>query len=472
MSLDRQPPHGRILLVDDDRSFLISLQALLEDEGGHSVQCAGSVDEALAVLEDGPPAQVIVSDLSMPRRDGIELLQAVRQSRPDISFILMTAHGSIRTAVEAMRRGAFQYLTKPVDPDELLLLVEKALQISTANDRYRGLKERFGDPDRTDVLIGQSPKMQTVHQTIRSLAQVDSTVLIRGETGTGKELVARLIHGEGSRANAPLCVVNCTAIPKDLLESELFGHEKGAFTGATSLRRGRIEDAEGGSILLDEIGDMPLELQPKLLRFLQERTFRRVGGGKELKTDLRVMAATHRDLEAAMEEGAFRQDLYYRLNTVPVSIPPLRDRLEDLPELCEHLVAKICLRLRRKPVPVSSDALRSLAAQAFPGNVRELENLLERALVLGAVSGSHEQIEEQDVAPSGRSTQRVGFAKQPLEGGFAVLHKLFNDAESELIARALQAWPGLPNREIAERLGTNRRVLELRMKDHGLSKGQ
>ncbi|MCD4748241.1 MAG: sigma-54 dependent transcriptional regulator [Thermoanaerobaculales bacterium] len=462
--------HGRVLLVDDDRSFLISLQVLLEDEGGYAVECAGSVDEALDVLDGGHAVHLVVTDLSMPGKDGIELLRAVKETRPELAVILMTAHGSVSTAVEAMRLGAFQYLTKPVDPDELLVQVERAFQVALVNTAYRSLKDRTGDPDSMDVLVGNGPGTADLRQTIAGLSKVDSTVLIRGETGTGKELVARLVHRHSHRGASPLIVVNCTAIPKDLLESELFGHEKGSFTGATALRRGRIEEAEGGTLLLDEIGDMPLELQPKLLRFLQERTYRRVGGCRDLKADIRVMAATHCDLEQRMADGRFRQDLFYRLNTIPVMVPPLRDHFEDLPELCDHLIAKISLRLRCKPRPVTSEALHALQSHPFPGNVRELENLLERALVLGAVAGNPDVITTHGLTlPPDTRTENT-FETVPLEDGFAALHTIFAEAEAELIQRAFQRWPELANREIAERLGTNRRVLELRIKEHGLQK--
>ena len=459
----------RILVVDDDRPFLISLQALLEDEGGYRVECAGSGTEALRMLAERSGIRVIVSDLSMPNMDGIELMRTVRESWPDVVFILMTAHGSVATAVEAMRQGAYQYLTKPIEPDELLLLVERALKLTAAQERYRSLADRYGDPATTDVLVGSSAPMTALRSTISGLAEVDSTVLIRGETGTGKELVARLIHNNGPRSSQAFVVVNCTAIPRDLLESELFGHDKGAFTGAAGPHRGRIEEAEGGTLLLDEVGDMPLDLQPKLLRFLQEHTIRRVGGSCDRHTDVRVMAATHRNLEHAMGQGSFRQDLYYRLSTIPVVVPPLRDRLDDLPELCDHLVAKIALRLRRPPLPVSNDTRHTLARHDFPGNVRELENLLERAMVLGAASRAVE-IDIPFPAIQGEASQEPTLPEIPLDGGFLVLHDLNARMEADLIRRALTTWPRLSNREIAEKLGTNRRVLELRMKEHGIDK--
>lgn len=461
----------RLLVVDDDRSFLVSLEALLEDEGGYRVETAGSGSEALDVVRAPGRVDLVVSDLSMPGMDGLALLRAVRDESPETPFVVMTAHGSVATAVEAMRLGAFQYLTKPVDPDELLLQVERALQVAAVRADRDRLAARLGDPDRHDVLVGRSPAMRELDRTIDGVAAVDSTVLLRGETGTGKELVARLIHRRGPRAARPFVVVNCTAIPRDLLESELFGHQRGAFTGAVGSRRGRIEEAEGGTLLLDEVGDMPPELQPKLLRFLQERTVRRVGGDRERRVDLRVMAATHRDLERAIVDGGFREDLFYRLNTIPIRLPPLRERPDDLPELCDHLVAKIAARLGRPPVPVGEEVLGTLAGHAFPGNVRELENLLERALVLGSAAGPPAgRLEARhlglDAARSGEAPPRV-----PLEGGFEHLRRLHAAAEEVLIRRALAAWPGVSNREVADRLGTNRRVLELRMKEYGIDKG-
>jgi len=469
MTQSEQAVKPRVLVVDDDRSFLVSLQALLEDEGGYRVECAGSGKAALRVLSEQSGIRLVVSDLSMPGMDGIELLEAVRESWPGVEFIVMTAHGSVATAVQAMQRGAFQYLGKPVEPDELLLQVDRALRAAADRSEYRALADRYGDPEATDVLVGSSSPMASLGRAIEGLAGVDSTLLIRGETGTGKELVARLIHRSGPRSAQPFVVVNCTAVPRDLLESELFGHEKGAFTGATRARRGCIEEAEGGTLLLDEVGDMPIDLQPKILRFLQEHTIRRVGGSSDRHADVRVMAATHRDLEAAMTDGTFRTDLFYRLNTIPVTVPPLRDRLDDLPELCRHLVVKIAHRLRRAPLPVSDDALQALGGHAFPGNVRELENLLERAMVLGAVSGA-DSITAPALAMPAQSPGSAAGPTIPLDGGFGELASLHRRLEADLIRRAIAAWPGLPNRQLAERLGTNRRVLELRMKEHRITK--
>ena len=284
--------------------------------------------------------------------------------------------------------------------------------------------------------------------------------MLRGETGVGKELVARLIHARSPRRDRPFVAVNCTAIPGELVESELFGHEKGAFTGAVSTRCGRSEDADGGTLLLDEVGDMPVHLQPKLLRFLQEGAVQRIGAKHERRIDVRVLAATHRDLERAISEGVFREDLYHRLNTIPVDVPPLRDHPEDLPELVDHLVAKICRRLRRPVVSISPRAVEALAAYPFPGNVRELENLLERSIVLSRAEGTVEEI----VIPPTRSQAVALPGNLPLEGGFRQLEELVERAEEDLIRRALARWPGVSHEKIAQRLGTTRRVLEARLR--------
>ncbi len=456
--------HARILLVDDDAGLLRTLQVLLEDEG-YAVVTAASGEQALASLVRAP-VEAVLSDVSMPGMDGLQLLRAVHERQPGLPVLLMTAFASVRAAVEAMKLGAAQYLTKPVDPDELLVLLERTVGESRRGGEHRRLRERAGDPETFDVLAGGGTAMTELRALLPRIAAVDSTVLVRGETGTGKELVARLIHRASRRAPRPFVAVNCTAIPGELVESELFGHEKGAFTGATATRAGRIEEAEGGTLLLDEIGDMPLALQPKLLRFVQERTYRRIGAPADRTADVRLIAATHRDLEQGTAAGTFREDLFHRLATIPVTVPPLRERPEDLPELCEHLVRKIARRLGRAPLPVAADALAALAGYAFPGNVRELENVLERALVLGRAGPC--LAADDLLLPSARGA--TAGPPLPLEGGFARLARWAEEGERDLVRRALAAWPQLPNAEIAERLGTNRRVLELRMKEFGLGK--
>jgi len=446
-------------LVDDDSGLLRTLQVLLEDEGGYMVEAVASAEAALEVLSARGGFSVVVSDVAMAGMGGMELLGEVRESHPRLPMILITAYATVRSAVEAMRLGAFQYLAKPVDPDELLLQVERAIRTSRLEDDHRALKERAGDPELFDTLVGSSPPMSRLRESISKVAAVDSTVLIRGETGVGKELVARLIHSRSPRRDRPFVVVNCTAIPGELVESELFGHERGAFTGAVGARCGRIEDADGGTLLLDEVGDMPFHLQPKLLRFLQEGAVQRVGGKRERRMDVRVLAATHKNLEDAIAEGQFREDLFHRLNTIPIDVPPLREHLEDLPELVEHLAAKISLRLKRPPIPVRETAVQSLHSYDFPGNVRELENLLERSFVLSRASGA---IEELDI-PAARPLAVSSLESFPLEGGFRQLEELVERAEAALIRRAMERWPGLSHEKLAQRLGTTRRVLEARL---------
>ena len=456
----------RILVVDDDPSFARTLVILLEGEG-YTVETAHSGSEALNRIEQSSRFDAMVCDLAMPGMSGLDVLRNLEGRNVHLPVIMMTAHSSIETAVEAIKLGARQYLAKPIDPEELLLQIERAVEHVKLARAHRDLRRRTGDPERFDVVIGSSPAMTALRRVVEQLAMVDSTVLIRGETGTGKELVARSIHRGGPRADGAFVVVNCTAIPGDLLESELFGHEKGAFTGATSARAGRIEQADGGTLLLDEIGDMPISLQPKLLRFLQERQVQRVGSAREKRVDVRVLAATHRNLEQALCNGDFREDLFHRLNTVPITIPPLRDRREDLPELIKHLTAKVCQRLGgidRQLPPAFAERLESMP---LTGNVRELENLIERQLVIG---DSPDALDVTAAPPGDGGPPPRELAAIPLDNGFQSLREAFQRAEKDLVARAVVAWANLSDEQIARRLGTRRRVLERRMKDYGIVK--
>jgi len=460
-----RPP--RVLLVDDDTGLLRTIQVLLEDEKGWTVEAVPSAPLALEKLRSAP-FDVLLTDLSMPGGDGLFLLREARALRPELPVLLMTAFGSVRSAVEAMKLGAAQYLTKPVDPDELILQVERALEATRLAAENRSLRERSGDPESFDLLVGESPSVRALRGVIERLAGVDSTVLVRGETGTGKELVARLVHRGGARSARPFVVVNCTAIPGELFESELFGHERGAFTGAGAPRSGRVEEADGGTLFLDEVGDMPADLQPKLLRFLQDRSYRRVGGARERAADVRVLAATHRPLEDAMAAGLFRPDLFHRLSTIPVHVAPLRERMEDLPLLAEHLLGKLARRLGRPRVALSAAALERLATHTFPGNVRELENLLERAVVLGPTAPGESIGPEAFAFPSAVAGAR-GTQTLSLRDGLRTLEASFKAAERDLLARALAEWPDLPHAEVAARLGTSRRILELRIEEHALT---
>jgi DNA-binding NtrC family response regulator len=367
----------RILLVDDDVSLRRVLEYNLQEEG-YDVVAAADGAEGLRLFDERSP-RLVITDLKMPVMDGFQLLAEVKERSPSTLVIVITAFGAVETAVEAMKAGAYDYITKPFNRDELKLVVRKALQLSGLSEENRRLKEELSDRSDFRSIIGISASMRRVFDVVRRVADADVTVLITGESGTGKELVARAIHTMGGRREGPFVPVNCSAIPRDLLESELFGHVKGAFTGAVRDKAGKFQQAEGGTLFLDEIGDLPVDLQPKLLRALQERVFDPVGGSPR-KADVRVVAATNADLEELISEGRFREDLYYRLAVIPVRLPPLRERAEDVPLLVKHFTEKHS----RSPVAFSPEALHLLGAYAWPGNVRELENTVERVLIMRA----------------------------------------------------------------------------------------
>ena len=365
---------ARILIVDDEPDILSALARMLTSEG-HDVDCASAADDALELL-DRMSFDLVLTDLSMPRVDGFELLSRMRQRSDDTPTLVISGAGSVETAVKAIRLGALDFLEKPIHRERLVLTVQNAL-------RFRQLQEVHGrlqaDLSHERNLIGRGPAMQRLLGLVARVAPSDGRVLITGENGTGKELVAAAIHARSPRSEGPFVKLNCGAVARDLVESELFGHEKGAFTGAVTARKGRFELADNGTLLLDEIGDMPMPMQVKLLRVLQEGQFERVGGGRTLKVNVRVLAATNRDLSAMVRNGEFREDLYYRLNVVTLHIPPLRERMEDLPPLLAHFTApgrKGC------GLSLSPDAIEAMAHYEFPGNVRELENLVERLAIL------------------------------------------------------------------------------------------
>jgi DNA-binding NtrC family response regulator len=366
-----------ILVVDDDRAMREMLGSLFREQG-FQVTEAASADEATKVLGESE-FDVVLSDIKMPGKSGIQMVGDVRRLRPETPVILMTAFGSIDSAVEAMRAGAFDYVRKPFEPDVVQLTVERALERRALEEENRRLRRAVDQTSSLGELIGTSSAMRDIFALIRRVAHSKASVLVTGESGTGKEMVARAIHFHGPRAAKPFLPVNCTAIPEGLLESELFGHVRGAFTGAHATKRGLFEKAAGGTLFLDEIGDMGPGLQSKLLRVLQDREIRPVGGTQSVKVDVRIIAATNRDLVREMEEGRFREDLYYRLNVIPIEIPPLRERPEDIPALAEAFVRKHSEGKRRF---LSREALERLAGHPWKGNARELENVIERALAL------------------------------------------------------------------------------------------
>ncbi len=371
----------RILVIEDDETVRDVLRSFL-GEKGFEVTLAENGEAGLDMLR-AEKFDLILTDLVMPGITGMDVLREVTAARISAPVIVMTAFGTVQTAVEAMRIGAFDYITKPFNLDELMIVLDKALSVSKLQKENVMLKMQLKKKYNFKGLIGDSPRMQTVYEMIEKIADTDSTVLITGESGTGKELIAKTIHyNNTSRAGGPFVPLNCAAIPRDLLESELFGHEKGAFTGAVNTRLGRFELAQGGTLFLDEVGELDPSLQVKLLRVLQEREFERVGGMKTIKVDVRILAATNKDLEKETKDGKFREDLFYRLNVIPLHIPPLRSRQEDLPLLMAFFVQQFCRKKKREPFTFSPAAMQCLLNYRWPGNVRELENLIERISIL------------------------------------------------------------------------------------------
>jgi two-component system response regulator AtoC len=448
-----------VLVVDDDLAVLKVLSSQLI-QAGIKALVASSGEQALALL-DANPVDVVVTDLRMPGMDGLALMSRITRGWPDVPVIVLTAHGSIQLAVETMKSGAADFIVKPFDREEVLFVVRKALTAA------KGTKAPT--PGREDLsLIGESTVMTEVKDTIRRAAVGVATVLIRGETGTGKELVAHAVHQQSRRSGKPFVKLNCAALPDSLLESELFGHEKGAFTGAASRKPGRVELAHGGTLFLDEIGDVPLTTQVKLLRILQEREFERVGGTETVKVDVRFIAATHRDLERMIEAGEFREDLFYRLNVVPLEVPPLRARPGDVLVLARHFAKVAAEANGRSGCELASDASALLAVQPWPGNVRQLENFVERLIVLydgPKVQRAHVERELTREAARDRAPRSSAAPEpRPRQG----LDAQRRDAEREAIVEALSHAGN--NRSLAARiLGVSRRTLYNKLEEFELS---
>ncbi|MBI2072784.1 MAG: sigma-54-dependent Fis family transcriptional regulator [Gemmatimonadetes bacterium] len=371
----------KILIVDDELSVRKSLEEWFREDG-FQVETAEDGEAALKKMLAGP-YDIIIIDLKMPGMDGMTLQKRVREVDRDATIIILTAYASVETAVEALKQGAFDYLTKPVDPDDLSHVVQNALRQKELAEENLRLKEKVSELSLPTPIIGQSPKMQHVLDLLRTVAETDSTVVIRGESGTGKELIARAIHAQSRRRYFPIVAVNCGSIPETLLESELFGHEKGAFTGAQYRRKGKIELAHGGTLFLDEIGDISPKMQIDLLRVLETKRFTRLGGDQEVTSDFRLVCATNKDLEKLVEERAFREDLYYRINVFTIQLPPLRERAGDILPLARHFVQKYARAMAKPPMEFSPEAEAVMLAYRWPGNVRELENAVERAMVIG-----------------------------------------------------------------------------------------
>ncbi len=476
----------RILVADDEPNLRRVLAAILTREG-YAVTQAADGAEALELLRTG--VDVVITDLKMPRVDGMEVLRTVSSEYPAVPVIMITAFGSIDNAVSAVKAGAFDFIEKPFEQEQIRQIVEKAVKQASANQAAPSLRADDNSVAGRYGLIGESEKMQAVFEIIEKVADTPSTVLVTGESGTGKELVAKALHENSGRKNNPFIKINCAAIPKNLMESELFGYEKGAFTGATSCKPGRFELANQGTLFLDEIGEIPVEMQVKLLRAIQESEFERVGGIKTLKVDVRLITATNRDLEQEVSSGAFREDLYYRLNVVPLRIPPLRERPGDIPLLVAHILEKFRTRLSKEVHGITEEAMAVLSAHNWPGNIRELENVLERTILFCGGSeialndlpeelcakSSEDALEAVDVvntdAASTAAPSSATSAPAPLEAGKTSLKDAVraetSRVEKELIAQALNETTGNVT-QAAKLLKISRKSLQTKMKDFGL----
>jgi DNA-binding NtrC family response regulator len=444
---------GRILIVDDEVNARTALAELLREEGYH-VETAADGFKALPKLEEEEP-DLVLTDLKMPGLDGLELMAKVRERDPECVVVLMTAFGAVETAVKAMRQGASDYITKPVNMEELVLVLARELERKRLRAETGALRERLAAKHRISSIVGASPVMQKVFDTVMQVAPSRASILITGESGTGKELIAAAIHEQSPRSKRPFVKLHCAALAETLLESELFGHERGAFTGAVGRREGRFEQADGGTLFLDEIGDISPATQVKLLRFLQEHEFERVGGNATVKVDVRIVAATHRNLLERVKQGLFREDLYYRLNVVSLEMPPLRARPSDIPLLATFFLEKYA-RENGKPVSGFSDAaLDRLVKYDWPGNVRELENAVERAVVVCRAS----HIGVDDLAPS------ILPAAQGAAGAPAIPGASMDEIEKHAILKTLEHTGGSTSRA-AEILGISPRKIQYKLREY------
>jgi two-component system, NtrC family, response regulator PilR len=452
----------RILVIDDEASLLDFLRLLLEEEE-YAVETASSISEARERLAVGP-FDLVLCDILMPDGNGLDLLKEIKQGGSSSSVIMMTAYTSTKTAIEAMRFGAYHYISKPFDVDELKVVVQKALEKAELVDENVYLRRELEAKYRFSNIIGRSRRMQEIFALIERVAKTTSTVLLQGESGTGKELIARAVHYASSRAGQRFLSINCGALPENLLESELFGHERGAFTGAVREKKGLFQEADHGTLFLDEIGEMAPSMQVKLLRALQEKTVRKVGGNREESIDVRIIAATNRELSSLVERGEFREDLYYRINVIPVGLPPLRQRREDIPLLADFFLKKCARGMGLPEKRISAGAMRFLESYDWPGNVRELENVIERALALSA----GETLTEEDVP-----AQLLSRTKQPTAGIYLPaegleLETFLDQIRRQLMAEALERTNGVQT-QAAEVLGVTFRSFRYYAKKLGLT---
>jgi DNA-binding NtrC family response regulator len=453
-----------VLVIDDDPAIREILRETLTQEG-YSVSVVANGAAGIQAVKDAP-IQIVVTDLQLPDIDGLAIIDRLARLDAKIIPIMMTGFGTIETAVRAMKLGAFDFITKPFDPETVVVVMRKAVEFHRLRQENHLLRKAVREQYQLEQLVGVSEPIRQVLDFVRKVADSDSTVMIQGESGTGKELVARMLHFNSLRRDRPLVPVNCGAIPENLLESELFGHEKGAFTGATHTRMGRFELANGGTIFLDEIGEMSLPLQVKLLRVLQERAFERVGGNRTIQVDVRIVAATNQDLESLVEEKRFRQDLFYRLNVIPIVIPPLRERRSDIPLLIDHFLARFNQTKHTAISGIEPDALRLLANYDWPGNIRELENMVERLVVLKkqgglSVSDLPEKISLKQAAPE-LTEQFIRFSEDGIN-----LSREVEQYEKHLIVEALRKANGVTTKA-AQLLQLNRTTLVEKLKRRGV----
>lgn len=449
----------RLLVVDDEKNQRELLQGFLQKKG-YATQAAESGDQALAWLKENV-CEVVLTDHKMPGMDGTTLLKEIKALYPETWVVLMTAYGTVERAVEAMKQGAYDYLSKPIDLEELLCLLERVENSILLTWENRQLRQELKEKFSFEGLVTQSPKMEEVLSLVTRVGPSQSTVLIRGESGTGKGLIAKIIHYHSPRSSGPLITINCAAIPETLLESELFGHEKGSFTGALFQHHGKFEQAQGGTLFLDEIGDLSPALQAKLLRVIQDKTFERVGGNKTIQVDVRIISATHQDLEGTIQEGRFRQDLYFRLNVVSLFLPPLRERREDIPLLIDHFLLKFGRQNNKEGLEISKEARELLLRYQYPGNVRELENLVERAVVLCR----GQLITSRDLPFHLKEGIRESTA--PAFPSHLSLPQQLEELEKQMIHQALKEYNGIQTRA-AEKLGISERVLRYKLQKYGL----
>ena len=456
----------KVLVVDDEPGIRQVLEITFKRQGFGVVTVPGMRSAVEAIRQHPEPFPLVITDLVMPDGSGLDVLTAAKERSGATEVLVMTAHSTVEVAIDAMRRGAYDFLTKPFSPAELAAIGQKALEkssIVTENQRLKAHLERLA-PDREEAL-GTSPAMLRVGELVDKIAGMRTTVLITGESGTGKERIARLLHDKSDRAGRPFVVVNCGALPEALMESELFGHEKGAFTGASGKSLGLFREADGGTLLLDEVGELPASLQVKLLRVLQERKVRAVGSATEVPVDVRVLAATNRDVESDVQQGKFRQDLYYRLNVLRIELPPLRDRPGDVARLAERFVKRFAAELGKDVRSLTADALRALDGYAFPGNVRELENMMERAVALA--SGPAVGLGDLPAAVSGLAARPAPLlADLPAEG--CNLDEVIGEVERRLILQALARTGGV-RKAAAKLLGVTFRSFRYRLAKHALA---